>query len=392
MRRLILCLDGTSNSTYNERKRHDRSTVLKPTNTLKVARAIKPVADDGTEQIVYYDIGVGALARYPGFFNWALHAVDRKLGGGWGAGFEGNVEDALHFLTLNHRPGDEVLIFGFSRGAATARAVTRFLEVAGGLPQKNDAYYLPELFRKYIISRGAADSVKEAIAAIDARHKDKVPPLAPLQPVRVSYLGVWDTVMALGLRFASLGGATSEKRFGFHAGTTPAACVDHARQALSIDETRFDFRPEIWTGTNPLNPNQTLEQRWFAGVHSNVGGGYELDGLANIAFHWMLNGAKAQAHLEVDDAFAAKYPANPRGTMYNSRSLGFIVAELVRFATGRGHRKLVGQPAGANLDLHPSVIERMHLEPSYRPKNVAHYLESKGHAGDAQLQEQETHG
>jgi uncharacterized protein (DUF2235 family) len=70
----------------------------------------------------YYDIGVGSLAQYPGTANRLLYLADKALGGAWGAGFEGNIEDALNFLVLNHREGDEVFIFGFSRGAATALA------------------------------------------------------------------------------------------------------------------------------------------------------------------------------------------------------------------------------------------------------------------------------
>jgi len=99
-----------------------------PSRTLIVER--DPAT--GREQIVYYDIGVGAPATYPGVANALLRLGDKLLGGGRGAGFEGNVEDALGFLAFNHLPGDEVFIFGFSRGAATAQAVTRFIDWAGG--------------------------------------------------------------------------------------------------------------------------------------------------------------------------------------------------------------------------------------------------------------------
>ena len=153
-RRLVVCLDGTWNSPYDESRRDDGTKVLKPTNTLKLCRAVLPRDETGRSQIAYYDIGVGSLGEYPGTTNRILHSVDRFLGGAWGAGFEGNVEDALHFLTLNHEEGDEVFIFGFSRGAATARAATRFIDWAGGLPQKSDAYFLPVLFRDYVIARG----------------------------------------------------------------------------------------------------------------------------------------------------------------------------------------------------------------------------------------------
>jgi len=91
MRRIVLCLDGTWNSAFAEKKRRDGHTVLKPSNPLKLARAVKPFAADGTEQIVYYSIGVGSLSVYPGTANWLLHHVDRILGGAFGARFEANV-------------------------------------------------------------------------------------------------------------------------------------------------------------------------------------------------------------------------------------------------------------------------------------------------------------
>src|SRR5260370_5868198 len=156
-RRLVICLDGTWNSSFSEhmrRDQHGEHTVLKPTNTLKTCRAVLPLAGDGRMQISYYDIGVGALAEYPGTANELLYKFDRLLGGAWAAGFEGNVEDALHFLAVNFQLDDEVFVFGFSRGAAEARAVTQFLDWNGGLPQKKDAYYLPILFRAYVASHG----------------------------------------------------------------------------------------------------------------------------------------------------------------------------------------------------------------------------------------------
>src|SRR5262245_1734261 len=105
-RRLVLCLDGTWNNTASAARRRDGDTVLKPTNVLKLARAVVPRDGDGCEQVVYYDIGVGSLARYPGVANRLLALADRLLGGAWGAGFEGQVEKALGFLVVNHQPGD----------------------------------------------------------------------------------------------------------------------------------------------------------------------------------------------------------------------------------------------------------------------------------------------
>ncbi|HEV7517029.1 MAG TPA: DUF2235 domain-containing protein, partial [Thermoanaerobaculia bacterium] len=304
-RRIVLCLDGTWNSTYDENRRDDGTKVLKPTNVLKLCRAVLPWAPESQrEQLAYYEIGVGSLAEYPGPSNRLLYRVDRALGGAWGAGFESNLETALNYLVLNHQEGDQVFLFGFSRGAATARGLTRFLDWAGGLPTKRDAYYLPVLFRAFVVGQGKG-SGKEVVEQINQGRtgEKRSRPLDPLKAVDVEYLGVWDTVMALGSRFRSAGASTSPVSKSFYVDAQPAQCVRNARQALGIDEARYDFRPEIWTGPRQ---GQTLEQRWFAGVHSNVGGGYTHDGLANEAFQWILRGA-TQHGLEVDAQFTRIY-------------------------------------------------------------------------------------
>lgn len=394
-RRIVLCLDGTWNSTYQQKKREDGSAVTKPSNVLKLCRAVVPRDENGVEQLVYYDVGVGSLSRFPGVSNRLLATADNVLGGGWGAGFEGNVEDALHVLTLNHRPGNEVYVFGFSRGASTARAVTQFLDWAGGLPVKRDAYYLPHLFRGYVTSQGER-SGQEVVDDINRkREADGIPPLEPFQTVDVAFLGVWDTVMALGSRFRGTGPGTAVVSRSFYLRPEPARCVRHARQALAIDEARYDFRPEIWIGHAP---GQTLEQRWFAGVHSNVGGGYVDDGLANLAFRWILQEAEnpdpaLRLGLAVDPKFVGFYRGYAQDRLYRSESFLYRALDRVRFKVGRGKRSLVGQPASAKVTLDRSVIHRMNADPKepkpngapgelrfpdlrklYRPVNVLQFL------------------
>jgi uncharacterized protein (DUF2235 family) len=394
-RRLVLCLDGTWNNTYSVKKRNDGHAVLKPSNVLKLARAVLP-HDSATDrqQIVYYDVGVGSLTKYPGGSNRLLASIDKTLGGGWGAGFETNIERALAFLVLNHQLDDEVFVFGFSRGAATAQAVTRFLDWSGGLPIKRDAYYLPRLFREYVLSRGARsrDVVVERVNSQRAAERRPLPPLAPFRPIDVVILGVWDTVMALGSRFRAAGAHTSTRSRSFHVGAHPARCVRHARQALAIDEARYDFRPEIWTDTSEAG--QTLQQRWFAGAHSNIGGGYVDDGLANLAFRWMLKEAESRG-LVVDAGFVAKYRGYAQDRLYRSESMFYRALDAVRWRAGRGRRSLTGVAESANLTLDPSVIWRIQTNPSeqvpgdpaqlqhpelrtpYGPDNVLQFLASQ---------------
>jgi uncharacterized protein (DUF2235 family) len=398
-RRLVVCLDGTWNSSFSEKKRRDKDergerTILKPTNTLKTCRAVRPRAADGRMQICYYDIGVGALADYPGAANRLLYTFDRLLGGVWGAGYEGNVEDALHFLAVNYEKGnenrdpDEIFIFGFSRGAAEARAVTQFLDWSGGLPEKDDAYYLPILFRAYVKGHGDTNERVKAFDVINANRAKEHPPRGPLnlQPVRVRYLGVWDTVLALGSRFKKETYSITGGHRSFYTGATPAACVNRARQALAVDEHRYDFRPEVWEG---CLPNQKMEQRWFCGVHSNVGGGYGRDALANLTLRWILEGAHEEK-LDLKDDYLAYFFDDGRcgsfGSLYNSSTLGFRIGDAIRRADGR--RKLVGLPEGTKAEIDPSVFERMNrsetdlrngadagaITTPYRPENVIEFL------------------
>jgi uncharacterized protein (DUF2235 family) len=362
-RRLILCLDGTWNSTASQARRRDGHTVLKPSNVLKVSRAIVPFDPrDGAEQIAYYDVGVGSLARYPGIANRLLAAADRLLGGAWGAGFEGQVERALGFLQSNFQAGDALYLFGFSRGAAAAQALARFLDWSEGLPRKRDAYFLPRLFRAYVVSRGERPSaeVREEIARELERHGGA--PLQPWQPIAVELLGVWDTVMALGSRFRAAGARTSSGGRSFHVGEAPPRIVRHARQALAIDEQRYDFRPEVW---RRAEPGQTLEQRWFSGVHSNVGGGYVDDGLANVALHWLLDEARERG-LAFDVEYLRAFRAYPQDRLYRSESIFYRLLDGARGRFGRGRRELLGWPPAARLTLSASAIHRLRADPAAR--------------------------
>ncbi len=369
-RRIVICMDGTWNNPYQVKLREDGTKVLKPSNALKVCRAVVPFdAQNSVVQVSYYDSGVGALGTYPGFANALLRKADANLGGPWGAGFEANVEEAATFLVNNYQLGDQVFVFGFSRGAAQAQALTRFIDWMGGVPVKSDAYFVPLYFQAYINSAGTADPAAVKTAGGDS-------PAGRLTPVEVTMLGVFDTVMSLGGRFKARKETTGPKR-SFHAGHTPARCVKNARQALAIDERRYDFRPEIW---HDHLAGQTLEQRWFAGVHSNVGGGYVRDGLANIPLRWMLREAGGLG-LVLDDTFLGHYRAYPQAKLNQSTKWYYELLDALRFRRGKGVRSLTGFAAEAKLSVDRSVFHRMAADPAeheqleqYRPLNVIQYL------------------
>jgi uncharacterized protein (DUF2235 family) len=378
-KRIVLAFDGTWNNPFQPATREDGVEVLKPSNPLKIARSIHPWDNKSSmSQVVYYDTGVGALGEYPGLANKALGIVDKHFGGLLGAGFEANLEQAVTFLVNNYVVGDIIFIFGFSRGAAQARALTHFLDWMGGLPSQNDAYYVPRFFREYLKMRGTGDPSQSSNS--DVRDFD-----GELSPVEITLLGVFDTVMSLSPRFKS-GKADPNGPRSFHVRDHPAACVKHARQALAIDERRFDFCPEIWTGHGM---SQTLEQRWFCGVHANIGGGYINDGLANLTYQWMIDEAEALG-LRFDRTFTGKYRAFAQDTLYDSKTKLYRFAELARLSHGKGKRTLTGIPSTANLKPDSSVFTRLHANTGknparfdrmtrYKPDNLIALLSSHHH-------------
>lgn len=371
--RFVICLDGTWNNAATEHERADGSKVYRPTNVLKLARATRLRDDQGQLQIAYYDTGIGSMNRAPSGAARIVRAADNILGGALGAGFEINIEEAYTFLTNNWTPGDEIFIFGFSRGAAQARSLCRFIEWAGGFPVKADAFYVPKLYTEYLDGHGRGSAADFWDLRNQGRRAEGRALLQPIAPARVRYLGVWDTVLALGSRFRPSWMSHPEKT-AFHTPATPPANVDRVRHALAIDERRHDFQAEIFAPGG-----QDVEQRWFAGVHSNVGGGLSEDGLANCALRWIVDEAKALG-LAVDDEFLHYYRPFPMGRA-SKKTKAFAAADTVlRPLRGfKGERDLL---AVDGMTLDPSVITRLNADASahdtmdgpYRPTNLLRYL------------------
>ncbi len=324
------------------------------------SRGLDP--NEGTPQITYYDIGVGAQRAFPGVSNWVHRRIDRAFGGAAGAGFEANIEAAYTFLALNYVEGDEIYVFGFSRGACAARGLCRFVDWMGGVPPSHDAFWIPRYFDAFLTNERSSASVRAEI------NPERV---GSLQNARIRFLGVWDSVLALGR-------ASRERP---HVGETPPAVVDHARQALAIDEHRASFRPRIWRRSATDNPKQTLAQRWFPGVHTNVGGGYVHDGLANQALAWILDGAR-DAGLGLDWSFLRYYRrGHHTARHYESLKAHWKVLQTVTFQNGV---REIEVDEAADLTLHASVLQRLVAEEvekdgvrgpvTYRPKNLLKML------------------
>jgi uncharacterized protein (DUF2235 family) len=347
MKRIVICADGT----WNERDRIDEKTGRRhPTNVTKVARAIRARASDGIDQVVYYHDGVGTGG-----------GVDKFTGGAFGEGIEANVRDLYRFILYNYeerdRDGkpDQLFFFGFSRGAFTVRTLAGFMKKVD-LLHKDDDYYIPEAYGCYekSVSRGSAPWKK-------AFHNVKPPRACP----KIAFVGVWDTVGALGAPGA-MGQALNRDKYKYH-DIELGPHIENAFHAMAIDERRRPFLPNLWT----RNPDFTgqLEQAWFPGVHSNVGGSYSPDGLANEALHWLVGKAEGFG-LEVDDAFLAHYTPCFNSTLNDSMTAMYRVL--------RPASRTIGAHAADGECIHQAAIDRLNHAPSnYAPANLTASLRSK---------------
>src|SRR5262249_54323268 len=173
MKRIAICADGT----WNLRDQMDEGSGKRcPTNVTKVARAVRSRAKDGTDQVVYYHDGLGTSGE-----------MDKVTGGAFGHGIEDNIRNLYRFLVYNYNEHDELYFFGFSRGAFTVRSLAGFMRFAG-LVEKDDDYYVPEIYKCYEDNKGLGTPEWER-----AFHNVKDTRPCP----RIRFIGVWDTVGAL---------------------------------------------------------------------------------------------------------------------------------------------------------------------------------------------------
>ncbi|MDH4125179.1 MAG: DUF2235 domain-containing protein [Gammaproteobacteria bacterium] len=302
MKRIAIFADGTWNSPQDGES----------TNVLHMARAVMPDVS-GVKQVAFYDWGVGTDRR--------------KLSGGLtGAGIDKNIMDCYRFLVHNYAVGDQLFFFGFSRGAYTVRSLAGLIRNCG-LLRREHARRIPEAFRLYR-QRTRASGPNEPLPT-KFRRDFAVADITPIE-----FVGVWDTVGALGIP-VPFWGTLNEREFLFH-DTEPSKIVQHARHALAIDENRQDFAPVLWSE----KPSVDILQVWFAGVHSDIGGGYRETGLSNCASQWMLTEAN-KFGLQFEAHFLQAVTPDPAGKLHNSRK-GIYLAreELVRNVRGPIHRSV----------------------------------------------------
>ena len=259
-----------------------------PSNVSRLTRAIRSSSMSGIAQIVYYQAGVGSIGD----------VSNKVIGGAIGQGISENVREAYSFIANNYNMGDEIFLVGFSRGAFTARSVSGLIGNIGVLTKAGLASF-PVIYKdfKHRYERDYRSPSRDIPFRNkpSARSPEYVRELErrglTTQNVRIKAVGVWDTVGSLGVPRAEWFGNFGKKTqtnmsdYKFY-DTTLDECVENAFQALALDERRLNFEPAVWEKRN--NRTTNLIQVWFPGVHTNVGGGYDDQELANISLAWMM--------------------------------------------------------------------------------------------------------
>jgi uncharacterized protein (DUF2235 family) len=356
VKNIILCSDGTG----------QKGGEGPATN---VFRIYNMVDNDKEDQLVFYDDGIGTESHVN-----LVKASARAFGFGFGS----NVINLYKHLVRHYRPGDKVFMFGYSRGAATVRALAGMIQTVGLL--KRDCLEFADK------DTGIIDELRFHITAIKAMYYYRGAQKNPEDArkfmrkythgvIDIEMIGVWDTVDSLGfpkesswlvIGLSLLMDKIMEQFFPKrHYNYQLDKNVKHAYQALAVDETRYSFMPIMWNEVSEQRP-ENIEQVWFPGSHGNVGGGTDRTELSSISLNWMMNKAQRLGlrfyARKVEDV---KEEVNDSGRLYNSRQ---GIKTYYRF--GPRHIRNLSLNKGESIlqdkiRIHESVFKRMRLTEYY---------------------------
>jgi len=298
------------------------------------------VLDRSPEQIAFYDRGLGT--------GW------RKLAGNVaGAGISRNIQECYRFIFDNYMSGDQIYLFGFSRGATTVRSLASFIHLFGILP-KSRSELIAKAYGIYTV-KDAEKRKKQADEFVAKHHT---------MWTKVKFLGVWDTVAALGIPLKPIDVIVDRIPFYRHRyhDLRLAKSVENAYHALAIDDERLVFHPKLFDAK--LAGHQSMKQVWFCGMHTDVGGGYPEQQLSDIALEWMVKQATAHG-LKLYPEHKVRIDGDPNGMMHDSR--GGTFSRYYRHAVRSWDPKTHGRPT-----IHESVLKRTlnphnGTNPPYKP-------------------------
>lgn len=361
MRRLVFCFDGTWNKIDGNN----------PTNVARVAQSVSRY-DHDISQIIYYDEGVGTSA------------TEKWTGGIFGHGLIDKIVKAYHFLILNYEPGDQIYVFGFSRGAFAARSFVGLIRNCGIISRRS-LTHIRAAIDLYISRDKNASPDSERSRNFRLKHCPKLclpgdlewregaypEHVAPdLIHLRIAYLGVWDTVGALGIPGHLKLLSFLNEKFRFH-DTKLSGFVERARHAVSTDERRRSFEPTLWTNLDDLNASDPkaprYEQLFFPGTHSAVGGGGPVRGLSDAALEWVIDGARDNGLAFDRDDQSPIFSLLPdhRAQLFNA--IGKTRWSFADWAKGAGLRDR-SFPEMDRRAIHPTVVRRYHAAAAELPE------------------------
>lgn len=356
MKRLAIFLDGTWNTLNNN------------TNVWRM----KSLTAETADQRIFYSQGVGTQRG------------ESVRGGVMGYGIDAEIIDAYTWLIQNFDDSDEIFIFGFSRGAYTARSLSGLICKCGvlklGAPLSIEQLYARHRLYDSTTIRTLLTKELPKDASIEEQWLVKYS-----RPTKIKFIGVWDTVGSLGLPLWSL--ATKIRKYRF-LDTHLRLDNENAFHALALDEHRKSFEPTFWTRTvragqagAPERPIDKVEQRWFVGAHANVGGGYASDPLAQRPLKWLSDKAAAlglvfRDHVAIDTSQITP----PITDSYRDFAYG-----LYRFVSRPYYRPIdlppdVGAQATTeriNETIDGSVFDRWRADEAYRPPNLVEWAKLK---------------
>ncbi|WP_424930396.1 DUF2235 domain-containing protein [Amaricoccus tamworthensis] len=341
MKRIVIACDGT----------WSRSDATHPTNVLELARAVVPQGEDGCDQVVCHVNGVGTRGN-----GRVTRTLDVVLGGVFGIGLMETLLEAYRFLIFNYAPGDAIFLFGFSRGAFTARSLAGMIRNCGIL-QPDHLHMLPEAVALYQSTDARAHPKSAQSVEFRQLYSSN-----GAEPPSIAFLGVWDTVGALGIPESFGWASTVNAGLKFH-DTSLSKYVKKARHAVAIDERRRTFLPTLWDNLDRLGGGGAgYHQCWFPGDHGSVGGGGPNRFLSNDALLWVAAGA-AEAGLSFDPKVVSAWSSDRDFAAPFQRPDGLFSRLLHLQQIDRSGPRSIASLAG-------SAIKRWKKNPLYRPRTL----------------------
>jgi uncharacterized protein (DUF2235 family) len=369
-KRLALFLDGSWNDTADN------------TNVRRLYDMMALTGKDGLQQLPYYSEGVGTARG------------EEVSGGIWGYGLDEDVRNAYRWLVRNYEHGDDIFLFGFSRGAFTARTLCGII-VRCGLIYPGAPLSIEQVWQRYTLSRDKNDLwlIKRALEdpkdypnVVVSNDDRRIAECSRRVPIKM--IGVWDTVGSMGIPLANVP-FIGKNEFRFH-NTNPSKLMHNGFHAMALDEHRLHFDVTMWNKFVPkipvpplpnAQPDPKIEQRWFAGAHSNIGGGIANSYMAQVPLQWIQQKADGLG-------LTFKHDIRLKGAEHLARIHQSLDFKFRLLQLGRTFDRIIapkpvakkgGKADGTvfpiNVTIDRTVFDRWHSDNSYRPKPLINWLD-----------------